>query len=129
MAIDNLIKKGFEKMSAQEKADELIKGLTERVAAKPEGSKNWGGAIIINFTNAEEVYYLKFGVDGKVEKVEKGYLKVLKKKGAQATIITTTDTVDAIYSGLIDGMGAMMSGAIKVDGPMEVVMKLQSAFM
>jgi putative sterol carrier protein len=68
-------------------------------------------------------------MDGTVEKVEKGFVKVLQKKGAKATINTTTDTVDAIYSGLIDGMAAMMSGAIKVDGPMDVVMKLSSAFM
>jgi putative sterol carrier protein len=116
-------------VSTQERADKLIKTLTERVAAKPDGAKNWGGAILINFTNAEEVYYLKFGMDGKVEKVEKGYLKVLQKKGPQATINTTTDTVEAIYEGIIDGMGAMYSGAIKVDGPLDVVMKLAPAFM
>jgi putative sterol carrier protein len=116
-------------LSTQEKADELIKTLTDRVNAKPDGSKGWGGAIIINFTNAEEVYFLKFGMDGKVEKVDKGYLKVMQKKGPKATINTTTDTVDAIYSGMIDGMGAMMSGAIKVDGPLDVVMKLAPAFM
>ena len=116
-------------MSAQEKADALIKTLEEKINAKPEGSKNWGGSIIINFNDAEEVYWIKIAMDGKVEKIEKGYLKVLQKKGAKATIITTTDTVSSVYEGIIDGMSAMMSGAIKVDGALDAVMKLSAAFL
>ena len=54
-------------MSAQEKADELIKTLEGKINAKPEGSKNWGGSIIINFQDAEEAYWIKVAMDGKVE--------------------------------------------------------------
>jgi putative sterol carrier protein len=117
-------------MSVQEKADSLIETLKAKVAAKPQGSANWGGYIIINFTDADDAYLLKFAMDGTVEKVETGLIKMLQKKNlAKATIITTTDTIESTFDGTVGGMAAMMSGAIKIDGSQADVMKLSAAFM
>jgi putative sterol carrier protein len=116
-------------MSSQEKADKLIDIFKEKINAKPEGSKNWGGTILINFQDADDSYLLKFAMDGKIEKVEKGGFKILQKKGPKATVLTNTDTIESVFDGTIKGMSAMMGGAIKVEGALEAAMKLGAALL
>jgi putative sterol carrier protein len=110
-------------------AEAIMKTITDKLNAKPEAAKNWGQSMNLVFSDVGYGYWIKFAMDGTVERVEKGNALALKKKGAVATVTTTTDTLQAILDGIIQAMSAMYSGAIKVDGPIDAVMKLSPAFI
>lgn len=112
----------------QAKADELIKTFEGKVNAKPDGTKNWGKSVILNFTDAPEAYLVTFAMDGKVASIVKGKYDDIKPKSV-ASIITTTEIMEGSWAGKINATNALMEGKIKIDGSMQAVMKLQAALM
>ena len=113
---------------SQAKADSLVKTLTDKINAKSDAAKGFGEAIILNFTDAPEAYWIKLAMDGKVEKVEKAPNMDLQKKGAKATLTTTTNIIDDVLSGKRSNQASILGGQIQISGSISALMKIAPAF-
>jgi putative sterol carrier protein len=105
--------------------EDLIKELTKRINDNADLIAGWGKAFQIVFTDINVGYWIKVSMDGTVEKVE----KAIKKEEAVATISQATETLKGMFDGKISGMEAMSTGLVKVEGPMDALIKLAPAIM
>ncbi len=118
----------FKKKSPQEKADEQIERLKAKINAAASQIKGFDNAFVYNCTDAPEAYLISIGKDGSVEKIEKGPAEDLKEKGI-ATISSTIDDFKAQLDGQLAPIAGIQAGVIRVDGSMDVLMKLAPALM
>jgi putative sterol carrier protein len=119
------------RMEMEEKkklANDLIDEVTKRINANPEKSKGWGKALKLIFKDIDMAYWLKLSMDGTVETVEKGSITQLETKESVATLNMTTDTFQGVLNGSISPVGAFLKGAIKIQGSIDALLKLASAF-
>jgi putative sterol carrier protein len=109
-------------------ADDLIKSIAARINKKPERTKGWGKAIKIFFTDTKTAYWTKLSMEGTVEEMEKGSLDQLQDKVAVATLEMTTETLQGILNGSISPVETFLRGKVKVQGSIDALLKLASAF-
>lgn len=116
-------------MTEKEKlADDLIKSLVHRINENSEKSKGWGKAIKLVFTDIAIAYWMKLSMDGTVDAVDHGSTSQLQTKEAIATLKMTTDTFAALLNGSVSPIATFLKGEIKIEGSVEALMKLASAF-
>lgn len=108
----------------EKQAEEIVKTITKKINDHSKEIRGWDKAFQIEFTDAKVVYWVKISAGGNVEKVEKS----TKKKAAEATISSTTDTLQNVLDGSTSPILAMMSGQIKLEGKIETMMKLAAVF-
>jgi hypothetical protein len=113
---------------AELKAEATIKAFLAKLDSISDKMKNWGKSIKIVFIESDWAYWIKIGMDGKVEKVEKGSSAKMKSKEAVATLNTTTDTLDGVMDGSLDVKGAIGGGSIKIEGSREGLFIIAPAF-
>ncbi len=109
-------------------ADELIKDITKRIDQNAEKTKGWGKAIKLVFTDIQVAYWAKLAMNGTIEAVEKGSPNQLQTKEAVATLNMSTDTLAGLLNGSISPVAAFLKGNIKIDGSIDALMKLATAF-
>lgn len=117
-------------MSEEEKekiAEDSVNVLIDRLKKDPESLKDWGKAFRIGFEDVGLGWWIKIAMDGSVEKVEKGPWKKIRAKEAVSSLVTTADTLAGVLAGEIDGQSAAASGAVKVEGSYEGIMKIAPA--
>jgi putative sterol carrier protein len=108
--------------------DELIKGLVQRINENAEKTKGWGKAIKLVFTDIAIAYWIKLSLDGTVDTVDHESISQLQTKEAIATLNMTTDTFAALLDGSVSPITTFLKGEIKIEGSIEALMKLASAF-
>ncbi len=106
--------------SKQKLAEELINRLIEKINYNAILFEGWGKAFQIMFTDINVGYWIKVAMDGNVEKTE----NAIKKNEAVATIYWTTDTMRDVFDKKIGPMEAMNTGAIRIDGALTELLKL-----
>jgi hypothetical protein len=114
---------------SEEQAESCIQTFVEKLnKIPPERIKDWGKAIKVNFIDADIMYWIKFAMSGKVEKVESGSSKKMAAKEAVATINTTVDTLNGLFDGSLDVKGAIGGGSVKIEGGKEALIHIAPAF-
>jgi hypothetical protein len=113
----------------EQKAEDCIQTLVERIKKNSDKIKGWGKAIRIGFMDLDIGYWIKLSMEGTVEKVEKGPWKKINAKEAVTSLITTVDVLAGSLDGSIDGRSAAASGQIKVEGSYDGLIKLAPALM
>ena len=112
-----------------EKAQELINTMVGKINDVPDLSVDWGQAVIFHFLDVDQAFRIKFAMDGKVEKVEKGALKLLLKKGVKATFSSTSSVIESILDKTVDLRTVLASGAMKVEGDDGAIKIVAMAFL
>jgi putative sterol carrier protein len=116
-------------MAEKEKlTGDLINSIAKRINENSEKTKGWGKAIKLVFTDIAIVYWMKLSMDGTVEATEHGSIGQLQNKEAVATLRMTTDTFAGLINGSVSPIATFLKGEIKIEGSMEALMKLASAF-
>jgi len=108
-------------------AEDIIQDLNKRFKNNSDKVKGWGKAFRIMFIDIDIGYWIKLSMEGPIEKVEKGSPKVIGAKEAVASLVTTTETMAGVLDKSIDGNGAIRSGAIKVEGSYDALIKIAPA--
>ncbi len=111
----------------EKNAEDIIQDLSKRINSKSDMVKGWGEAFRVVFVDADIGYWIKVSMDGTIEKIEKGSPKVVKAKKAVASLVTTTETMAGVLDKSIDGGGAIRSGAIKIEGSYDALIKIAPA--
>jgi len=116
-------------MAEKEKSpDNLIKKLVQRINENSEKTKGWGKAIKLLFTDIAVTYWMKLSMNGNVETVEHGSTSQMQGKEAIAALSMTTDTFAGLLNGSVSPIATFLKGEIKIEGSIEALMKLASAF-
>jgi hypothetical protein len=108
-------------------AEDSVNILIGRLKKHPETLKGWGKAFRIGFEDIGMGWWIKIAMDGSIEKVESGPWKKIKTKEAVSSLITTADTLAGVLAGEINSQSAAASGAVKVEGSYEGIMKIAPA--
>ncbi len=110
-------------------AEDSVNELISRLKKNTESLKDWGKAFRIGFEDIDMGWWIKIAMDGTVEKVEKGPWKKIRAKEAVSSLVTTADTLSGVLSGEIDGQSAAASGAVKIEGSYDGIIKIAPALM
>ena len=106
-------------------AEDLMNEMAKRINESAEMMADWGKAFQLIFPDINTGYWLKVKMDGHVEALE----KVTKDKSQSAAVITMEVLT---FKGLMDkslgAQSAMASGALKVEGPLSELLKLNLVF-
>ena len=108
----------------EQKAEQLIRALTNRINTYSKETKVWDKAFQIFFRDIGIGYWIKISLNGLVEKVE----KAIKKEESTVTISLTTEMLQKIFDGTVSPVIAVMKGQIQINGEAETLVKLMPAF-
>jgi putative sterol carrier protein len=118
-------------MSEEKKkiADDVMKHMEKVLNENKDLNEGWGKSDQVIFTDIETGYWIKFAMDGSVEKMVKKPASEIKLEDAEATVSCTVDVIKDVMDGKTNAMEAMGEGKFKIDGPLAALMKLGPAIM